>query len=185
MESCSREFLCAVADRSTKKRRTTRSESRGGRANGSFPREMPLSHSVSPLPPREEWHVHVERGWNCFRQILCSGLRLLRWRCVSHYAFGALAAMHSGVACRAQRDQVFIRVGSRMAAELPVVHLKLRHRATGLTPPAVAIQDFLAQTFVRRGVRSQASGFCASHSQEAFSRRFSRKVCCCSPGKNL
>src|ERR1019366_1516171 len=94
-----------------------------GRSRGAEERtapslEMPLSHSVSPLPPREEWHVHVERGWNCFRQILCSGLRLLRWRCVSHYAFGALAAMHSGVACRAQRDQVFIRVGSRMAAEL-------------------------------------------------------------------
>ena len=47
-------------------------------------------------------------GWNWFRQILCSGLRLLRWCCVSHYPFVALAAMHSGVACRAQRDQVFL-----------------------------------------------------------------------------
>ena len=34
-----------------------------------------------------------------------------------------------------------------MAAELPVVHLKIRHRATGLTPPAVATHDLLAQTF--------------------------------------
>ena len=34
-----------------------------------------------------------------------------------------------------------------MAAELSVVHLKIRHRATGLTPPAVATQDLMAQTF--------------------------------------
>jgi hypothetical protein len=31
-----------------------------------------------------------------------------------------------------------------MAAELSVVHLKIRHRAAGLTPPAVAMQDLLA-----------------------------------------
>ena len=48
-----------------------------------------------------------------------------------------------------------------MAAELPVVHLKIRHRATGLTPPAVATQDLLAQTFVREGVQPQAGGFWA------------------------
>ena len=54
----------------------------------------------------------------------------MRLRCVSHYPFVALAAMHSGVACRAQRDQVFIRVGSGMAAGLPMVHLKVRHRLT-------------------------------------------------------
>lgn len=47
---------------------------------------------------------------------------------VSHYPFVALAAMHSGVAFRARRDQVFDGVGSRMAAELSVMHLKIRHR---------------------------------------------------------
>jgi hypothetical protein len=73
--------------------------------------------------------------------------------------FTVLAAMHSGVACRAQRDQVGLGVGSRMAAELPVMHLKIRHRATELTPPAVATQDLLAQIFVRRGIQPQASGF--------------------------
>ena len=40
---------------------------------------------------------------------------------------------------------------SRVASEFPVVHLKIRHRATGLTPPAVATQDLLEQTLVRRG----------------------------------
>src|ERR1019366_5767153 len=88
--------------------------------------------------------------------------------------FMVLATMRSGVACRAERDQVFLGVGSRMAAELPVVYLKLRHRATGLTPPSVATQDMLAQTFVRQGLQSQASGFWANHSQDAFSHRFSR-----------
>jgi hypothetical protein len=108
--------------------------------------------------------------------------RVRRW--VSHRQVVALATMHSGVARRAKRDQVFLGIGSRMAAELSVVHLKMCHRAAGLTPPAIATQDLLAQTFVRKGVQPQ-SGFGANHSQDAFSRRFSRKACCCSPGKNL
>jgi hypothetical protein len=93
--------------------------------------------------------------------------------------------MLSGVACRAQRNQVFVSVFPRMAAEFRVMHLKIRHRATGLTPPAVPTQYLLAQTFVQRGGQPRGSGFGANHSQDAFSRRFSRKACCCSPGKNL
>jgi hypothetical protein len=46
-----------------------------------------------------------------------------------------------------------------MAAELPVVHVKIRHRATGLTPPSIATQDLLAQTFVRQGIQPQARDF--------------------------
>ena len=53
--------------------------------------------------------------------------------------------MDSTVACRAQRDQVFLCVGSRMAAEFPVMRLKIRNRATQLTPPSVATQDLLTQ----------------------------------------
>jgi hypothetical protein len=33
------------------------------------------------------------------------------------------------VTVHAQRNQVFLCVGSRMAAEFSVVHLKIRHRA--------------------------------------------------------
>ena len=55
--------------------------------------------------------------------------------------------MHVGMACNAKRDQVLFRVVTRVAAELLVVHLKIRLCATGLTPPAVATQDLLAQTF--------------------------------------
>jgi hypothetical protein len=40
-----------------------------------------------------------------------------------------------------------------MGAELPVVDLKIRHRATGLTPQAVATQDLLAQTFIRQEIQ--------------------------------
>ena len=63
------------------------------------------------------------------------------------------AVMHSGVAYRAGRDQAFLQVFPRMAAELSVVHLKIGHRATGLTPPAVAIQNLLPQPLVRRRIQ--------------------------------
>ena len=62
----------------------------------------------------------------------------------------ALAAMHSGVPCRAKRNQVLLGVFPRMAAEFPVVHLKIRHRATGLTPPAVATQESTGAAKVRQ-----------------------------------
>jgi hypothetical protein len=55
-----------------------------------------------------------------------------------------------------------------MAAELPVVHLKIRHRVTGLTPPSVTTQDLLAQTLVRQRIQPRASGFAANHSQDAW-----------------
>src|ERR1039457_3049740 len=32
------------------------------------------------------------------------------------------------------------------------------------------------------GIQPRGRGFWANHSQDAFSRRFSRKTCCCSPG---
>jgi hypothetical protein len=60
-----------------------------------------------------------------------------------------LSRMRGRVALRAKRDQVLLRVFARVAAEFPVVDLKIRHCATPLTPPAVAMQDLLAQTFVR------------------------------------
>jgi hypothetical protein len=72
-----------------------------------------------------------------------------------------------------------------MAAELHVVHLKIRHRSARLTSPAVTSQDLLAQVFVRQRTEPQGSGFGVNHSQDAFSRRFSREACRCSLGKNL
>ena len=59
-----------------------------------------------------------------------------------------------------------------MAAELPVVHLKIGHRATGLTPPTVATQDLLAQTLVRHGIQPQGSGFGESFSERLLTQVF-------------
>ena len=63
--------------------------------------------------------------------------------------------MHSGVARCAHRDQVIFRMVAGVAAELSVVHVKVRHRAARLTPPAVATQDLLAQPLIRQRVQSQ------------------------------
>jgi hypothetical protein len=72
-----------------------------------------------------------------------------------------------------------------MAAELPVVHLDIRHRAAGLTPPTIATQDLLAQTFGRQGIQPQAGNVWSNHSQDAFSRKLSRKTRCRSSGQEL
>jgi hypothetical protein len=56
--------------------------------------------------------------------------------------------MNLRMAVNTERNQVLLRVGSGMAAEFPVVHLKVRTYAAGLTLPAVATQDLLAQAFV-------------------------------------
>src|SRR5260370_35497369 len=63
--------------------------------------------------------------------------------------FLALATMRCSVACSAQRDQVGLGAGSRIAAEFSIRHLKIRHRAQGLTPPAARNPKLLALTFVR------------------------------------
>ena len=56
--------------------------------------------------------------------------------------------MYSGIAGCAERDQVLLRVCFRVAAEPPVVHVEIRHRTAGLTPPRViarvAAPHFLA-----------------------------------------
>ena len=89
------------------------------------------------------------------------------------------------MACGAKRDQVLFGVAAGVTPKLFVMDFKVRHGAAGLTLPAVATQDLLAQTFIREGVQPRVSGFGANHSQDAFSRRFSRKACRCSPGRNL
>jgi hypothetical protein len=63
-----------------------------------------------------------------------------------------------------------------MAAELSVVHLKIRHRATGLTPPTVATQNLLAPTFVRQGVQPRGSSFGVNHFRMPFYAGFRGKT---------
>ncbi len=94
-------------------------------------------------------------------------------------------AVNGCMARGAKRDQVLIGVMAGVTPKLFVMDLQIRPRATRLTPPAVTTQDLLAQTFVRKGVQPRGGYSGANHSQDAFSRRFSRKACRCSPGKNL
>ena len=70
-----------------------------------------------------------------------------------------------------------------MASKLPVVHLKIGQRTTGLTRPVVTTQDLLAQSFVGHRVQLQRGDFGTDRAHDAFSRRVSRKACRCSPGK--
>ncbi len=67
---------------------------------------FPVSSQISP--PAAVHQKRTRSGWNCFRQVHCSGPCLLRGCRVSHYSFVALAAMYSSVAGRAQRDQVLL-----------------------------------------------------------------------------
>ncbi len=76
--------------------------------------------------------------------------------------------MRLRVACCTQRDQVQLGIFAGLAAKLLMVRFQVRHGATRLTPPAVATQDLLAQTFVRQGVEPRGSGFGANHSDDTF-----------------
>jgi hypothetical protein len=75
-----------------------------------------------------------------------------------------------------QRDQVQLGIFAGLAAKLLMVDFQSRHRAAGLTPPAVAPQDLLAQTFVRQGVEPRESGLGANRFQDNFSLTFSSFV---------
>jgi hypothetical protein len=66
------------------------------------------------------------------------------------------SAMDAGMAVRAERDQVLFGVVAGMAAKLFVVNFKVGHRATRLTPPAIATQHLLSQTLVRNRIQPQA-----------------------------
>jgi hypothetical protein len=59
----------------------------------------------------------------------------------------------------AQRDQVLFGIVAGMAAKLFVVDFQVRHRAARLTPPAVATQDLLPQSFVGHGSSRRRLGF--------------------------
>jgi len=68
-----------------------------------------------------------------------------------------LAAMYSGVAYYAERDQVLFGIGPRLAAKLFVVNLKIGHRAARLASPVVPTEHPIVKLLV--GVRIQAQMF--------------------------
>ena len=81
------------------------------------------------------------------------------------------ALMSTSVACRAQRDQVLLRIVAGVAAKLFVVDLQVQHRAARLTPPGITTQDLLPQPVVRRLIQPQARKFWANRAHDAFSLR--------------
>jgi hypothetical protein len=62
-----------------------------------------------------------------------------------------------------------------MAAEFLVVHLKIRHRPAGLTAPAIATQDLLAQILIQQGVEPQGNGSWANQTGSVARGRYDRR----------
>ncbi len=76
----------------------------------------------------------------------------------------------------AKRDQVLFGVVAGVTPKLFVMDFKVRHGAAELTPPAVAMQNLLAQTFVRQGVQSGGSGFVVNHSVRLLTQIFEENL---------
>jgi len=57
--------------------------------------------------------------------------------------------MGAGMTYRAKRDQVRFPVIPQVTPKFPVVNFQVRHPAARLTPPAIATQHPLPQTFIR------------------------------------
>jgi hypothetical protein len=93
--------------------------------------------------------------------------------------------MSSGVTLATERDEIQIGIFARMAAKFLMVNFQVRHCAARLTPPAIAPQHLVPQSFVRRRIQPQAHGFCANRAHDAFSPKPVRNVCRCSSGRNL
>ena len=58
------------------------------------------------------------------------------------------AVMQVGVACSAKGDQIFFAIFARLAAELFVMNLQVRHSSAELASPAVAAQHLLTELLV-------------------------------------
>lgn len=59
------------------------------------------------------------------------------------------SVMHGGVAFRAKRNQVLLRILAGLATEFFVVDLKIGHCAARLASPAIATEHLIAQLFVQ------------------------------------
>ncbi len=63
--------------------------------------------------------------------------------------------MGAGMTDCAKRNQVRFGVVSQMTPKFFIVNLQVRHRATRLTPPAIATQDLLREPLIGRSIESQ------------------------------
>jgi hypothetical protein len=93
--------------------------------------------------------------------------------------------MHSGVACRTERNQVLLRVVAGVAAEFFVVDFEVGLRATQLTSETVAKRHLVAELFVQFVIKPQERLLRSFLIHDAFSVTWCRNVCLSSPGRNL
>lgn len=77
--------------------------------------------------------------------------------------------MDLGVASIAQRDQVLLRILAGVAPKSSMVHLKVAHRATRLTSPAVATEHLVAESVVLVRLEPQGRTFRLNPTHDAFS----------------
>ena len=56
--------------------------------------------------------------------------------------------MKSGMTVVARRDDIVFGIPARVTAEFLMMNLKVRHRATALTPPAISLEDSVLECFV-------------------------------------
>ena len=77
------------------------------------------------------------------------------------------------MALRAQGDEIFLSVIALLAPEPGVVDLQIRHGATGLASPAIALKHLQAQLLVGSYIQanSRPSLQCAVHAACVTSRR--------------
>ena len=66
---------------------------------------------------------------------------------------GSIPVLSSVTFCAA-RDEIQFRIFPAVAAKLLVVDFQIRHRATGLTPPAIATKNLPPKSFVGIGIKS-------------------------------
>ena len=139
-----------------------------------------LSERLNALQPCKSGQVKVGAGTCCIGVRPTDGLPGAQTP--THSALET--EMDHSVAIIAKSDQVLFRIIAGLTTELLVVHLKLLHSPTGLTPPIVAPKYLQAQFVVCIGVQSQARLLGSYPGHDALGRIESRKDCFCGSGKN-
>ena len=86
--------------------------------------------------------------------------------------------MRLGVAFGAQRDQALSHIGTRLAAELEVVHLPVLSAPASLALPAIALQHLPMQFAAAGRIESASRALAADLLHEAFRLTSERETSC-------
>jgi hypothetical protein len=72
-------------------------------------------------------------------QSVAAAPTILTFHGVIEDSFSRVSAVHSAVAYGTKRDQVFLRIGTRVTTGFLVVYFESGHGATGLAPPIITM----------------------------------------------